>query len=88
MQTEQEGKQFLPILSIFNTDLDEIQYTSFPHNVVEIGEVFENRCNECYAVLNGATEIFVLICWMSQLIWRKFATENVHKIELIFVRLV
>jgi len=34
MQTEQEGKQFLPILSIFNTDLDEIQYTSFPHNVV------------------------------------------------------
>jgi hypothetical protein len=48
----------MPILSVFNTDLGEIKYTSFSHNAVEIGEVFENRCNESYAVLNGATEIF------------------------------
>ena len=43
--------------SIFNTDLGEIQYTSFPHNAVEIGEVFENRFNESCALLNDATEI-------------------------------
>jgi hypothetical protein len=41
---------------MFNTDLGEIQYTSFPHNAVEIGG-FKNRCNESYALLNGATEI-------------------------------
>jgi len=41
--------------------LDEIQYTSFPHNVVEVGEVFENGCNENYAALNGATEILSII---------------------------
>jgi hypothetical protein len=48
----------MPILSIFNTDLGEIQYTSFPHNAAESGEGFENRCNENYTVLNGATDIF------------------------------
>jgi hypothetical protein len=47
----------MAILSVFNRDLGEIQYTSFPHNAVEIGEVFENRCNVSYAVLNGTTEM-------------------------------
>jgi predicted site-specific integrase-resolvase len=37
--------------------MGEIQYMSFPHNAVEICEVFENRCNESYALVNGTTEI-------------------------------
>jgi len=49
----------MAVLSTFNNDLDEIQYTIFPKKIVEIGEGFENRCNESYAVLNGATEIFL-----------------------------
>jgi hypothetical protein len=57
----------MPILSIFNTDLGEIQCTSFPHNALEIGEVFETRCNESCAVLNGATEILSLFSGCSSL---------------------
>jgi len=37
--------------------LGEIQYASFPHNADEIGEIFENRCNENLVVLNDATKI-------------------------------
>jgi hypothetical protein len=42
---------------MFITSLDKIQYKRFPHNAVEIGEVFESWCNEVLAVINGAAKI-------------------------------
>jgi hypothetical protein len=58
--------------------LDEIQYASFPQNVVEIGEVFENGCNESHAVRNGATEILSIFPGCADL--AKIRHRKVHKI--------